>query len=150
MPPKQLSRKERFENGKKKSDRNPNEDQNQQKKTFGRIDELPVLQYVSGKGTSNYFEFRKHFINYSYREFGDLAKSLESEEMEYWEPLPIEKPTVTPPPPDEDGDIPDYDDDAFSPANDPGGFKQESLRELNKFRTRKIEKMKEDRIKYEL
>ena len=148
MPPKQqqVSRKERFQGSGKKSDKSSNEE-NQQKKVFGRIDELPVLQYVSGKGTTNFFEFRKHFVNYAYREFGDLAKSLETEEIEYWEPPPIEKPIVTPPPPDADGTIPDYDDDAFSPDNDPGGFVQESLRELNKFRTRKIEKMREDRTK---
>ena len=83
MPPKQqqVSRKERFQGSGKKSDKSSNEE-NQQKKVFGRIDELPVLQYVSGKGTTNFFEFRKHFVNYAYREFGDLAKSLETEEIE--------------------------------------------------------------------
>ena len=146
MPPKKFSNNKgsNGSNNSKENSSNRNENSNSEKKFTGAIPELPVLKYVSGKGTSNFYEFKEAMITYAFRQYGDLARSLQmtNGEAEYYVPPEINNPVILVPPLDEDGEA---DENPFSELNDPMGFVKMEIGELRKARARKIAKMMDDR-----
>lgn len=95
-------------------------------KSTGAIADLPVLQYVTGKATNNYHDFKEKVQVYVTREYKELGKIFDDDE--YWEPPEVEIPAV-----------------AWNNVNDPMRMHREELKVQVQQRTNKIEKLKDNR-----
>jgi hypothetical protein len=93
--------------GKNKSS-NANQKTSQQKEDWdsnrknisliGSNDEFPILHYVASRGSSNFYEFKKPFINYVFRKYKDMGRSFENNMEELYYPPRIKPPARLPRP----------------------------------------------------
>ena len=60
----------------------------------GSIEDIPILEYVHSKGSSNFYDFKDPFCTYIFRKYGQQGKTFDETSTKLYYPPEIELPVV--------------------------------------------------------